>query len=158
MFVGCWFSVFELPHHLHVFVSVLSCMREPRTHPKHRLRHDCLKPEICLPFWKAALNYQCLAYCSIVGRAERLPLLLKGPLASPLLRALACACKSGTGPGNVDVSQGIGIGPKAAFSYDELDVGDIFVESVHQYEARDSWMGIPLRCHMYPTTAKTRST
>ncbi|CAE7894602.1 Hydin [Symbiodinium microadriaticum] len=55
---------------------------------------------------KAALNYQCLAYCSIVGRAERLPLLLKG----------------------------IGIGPKAAFSYDELDVGDIFVESVHQYE------------------------
>lgn len=55
---------------------------------------------------KAALNYQCLAYCSVVGRAERLPLLLKGT----------------------------GIGPKAAFSYDELDVGDIFVESVHQYE------------------------
>ena len=27
---------------------------------------------------QAALNYQCLAYCSVVGRAERLPLLLKG--------------------------------------------------------------------------------
>ncbi|CAE8612898.1 unnamed protein product [Polarella glacialis] len=55
---------------------------------------------------KAALNYQCLAYCSVVGREDRLPLLLKGQ----------------------------GIGPKAAFSYDELDVGDIFVESVHNYE------------------------
>jgi hydrocephalus-inducing protein len=55
---------------------------------------------------KAALNYQCVAYCSIVGSAERVPLLLKGQ----------------------------GIGPKAAFSYDELDVGDIFVESMHRYE------------------------
>jgi hypothetical protein len=28
----------------------------------------------------------------------------------------------------------LGIGPKAAFSYDEMDVGDIFVESMHKYE------------------------
>lgn len=55
---------------------------------------------------KAALTYQCFAYCSVVGQAERMPLLLKGQ----------------------------GIGPKAAFSYDELDVGDVFVESVHQYQ------------------------
>lgn len=55
---------------------------------------------------KAALNYQCTAFCSIVGQQDRMSLLLKGQ----------------------------GIGPKAAFSYDDLDVGDIFVESSHQYE------------------------
>jgi hydrocephalus-inducing protein len=54
---------------------------------------------------KAALTYQCIAYCSIVGQADRMPLLLNGQ----------------------------GIGPKAAFSYDELDAGDVFVESQHQY-------------------------
>ena len=43
--------------------------------------------------------------------------------------------------------RGTGIGPKAAFSYDELDVGDIFVESVHQYEAWASWQaGSLARC------------
>ena len=56
------------------------------------------------------------------------------------------------------MNQGIGIGPKAAFSYDELDVGDIFVESVHQYEAQGIWMGMSLPCHMYPSKAETRST
>jgi hydrocephalus-inducing protein len=55
---------------------------------------------------KAALHYHCLGYCSIVGQAERIPMKLTGH----------------------------GIGPKAAFSYDEMDVGDIFVESMHRYE------------------------
>ena len=31
--------------------------------------------------------------------------------------------------------RGLGIGPKATFSYDELDVGNVFVESAHRYEA-----------------------
>lgn len=30
--------------------------------------------------------------------------------------------------------RGVGIGPKAAFSYDELDVGDVFAESTHIYD------------------------
>ncbi len=55
---------------------------------------------------KAALHYHCLAYCSIVGQMERIPIKLTGH----------------------------GIGPKAAFSYDEMDVGDLFVESIHRYE------------------------
>ena len=42
---------------------------------------------------QAALNYQCLAYCSIVGRAERLPLLLKGPLATRVF----LSCEVGQG-------------------------------------------------------------
>eukprot|EP00397_Hematodinium_sp_SG-2012_P000030 GEMP01000030.1.p1 GENE.GEMP01000030.1~~GEMP01000030.1.p1 ORF type:complete len:4608 (+),score=1069.56 GEMP01000030.1:10-13833(+) len=55
---------------------------------------------------KAALNYQCTGFCSVVGSSDRVPIVLKGR----------------------------GIGPKAAFSYDELDVGDVFVESAHHYE------------------------
>ncbi|KAF4667893.1 hypothetical protein FOL47_003343 [Perkinsus chesapeaki] len=54
----------------------------------------------------AALRYSCLAYCSIVGCVERIPITLNG----------------------------VGIGPKAAFSYDDLDVGQVYVESEHQYE------------------------
>ncbi|KAF4740603.1 hypothetical protein FOZ63_014009, partial [Perkinsus olseni] len=46
------------------------------------------------------------AYCSIVGSVERIPLTVHG----------------------------VGIGPKAAFSYDELDVGEVYVESTHHYE------------------------
>ncbi|CAD7931174.1 unnamed protein product [Amoebophrya sp. A25] len=55
---------------------------------------------------KSALHYHCLAYCSIAGQQERIPIKLTGH----------------------------GIGPKAAFSFDEMDVGDIFVESMHRYE------------------------
>jgi hydrocephalus-inducing protein len=43
---------------------------------------------------KAALHYHCLSYCSISGQADRIPIKLTGH----------------------------GIGPKAAFSYDEMDV------------------------------------
>lgn len=69
-------------------------------------RSQCTVTVVFSP--KAALHYQCVAYCSVVGCEDRVPLLLKGT----------------------------GIGPKAAFSYDELDVGDIFVESVHRYEVQ----------------------
>ncbi|KAF4674209.1 hypothetical protein FOL46_005566 [Perkinsus olseni] len=46
----------------------------------------------------SALQYSCSAYCSIVGSVERIPLTVHG----------------------------VGIGPKAAFSYDELDVGEVW--------------------------------
>eukprot|EP00931_Biecheleriopsis_adriatica_P045665 TRINITY_DN2614_c0_g1_i1.p1 TRINITY_DN2614_c0_g1~~TRINITY_DN2614_c0_g1_i1.p1 ORF type:complete len:5069 (-),score=1280.39 TRINITY_DN2614_c0_g1_i1:105-14627(-) len=55
---------------------------------------------------KDALIYSATAYLSAVGQEERAPLLIKG----------------------------LGIGPKATFSYDELDVGNVFVESAHRYE------------------------
>ncbi|CAK0825377.1 unnamed protein product [Prorocentrum cordatum] len=54
---------------------------------------------------KAALKYRCVAYCSVVGQEERLPLLLSGQ----------------------------GIGPKAAFSWEDQPIDEIFVESAHQY-------------------------
>jgi hydrocephalus-inducing protein len=55
-----------------------------------------------------ALVYSCTAYLSCVGRDERAPLVLRG----------------------------LGIGPKATFSYNELDVGSVFVESAHRYEVQ----------------------
>eukprot|EP00929_Paragymnodinium_shiwhaense_P007666 TRINITY_DN111574_c0_g1_i1.p1 TRINITY_DN111574_c0_g1~~TRINITY_DN111574_c0_g1_i1.p1 ORF type:complete len:5027 (+),score=1455.52 TRINITY_DN111574_c0_g1_i1:94-15081(+) len=55
-----------------------------------------------------ALVYSCTAYLSCVGREERQPLVLRG----------------------------LGIGPKASFSYNELDVENVFVESAHRYEVQ----------------------
>jgi hypothetical protein len=57
---------------------------------------------------KDALVYSSCAYLSCVGQEERAPLVLKG----------------------------LGIGPKASFSYDELDVNSVFVESAHRYEVQ----------------------
>eukprot|EP00930_Biecheleria_cincta_P015308 TRINITY_DN12810_c0_g1_i1.p1 TRINITY_DN12810_c0_g1~~TRINITY_DN12810_c0_g1_i1.p1 ORF type:complete len:5041 (+),score=1000.88 TRINITY_DN12810_c0_g1_i1:126-15248(+) len=57
---------------------------------------------------KDALIYSATAYLSAVGQEERAPLEIKG----------------------------LGIGPKATFSYDELDVGNVFVESAHRYEVQ----------------------
>jgi adenylate kinase family enzyme len=57
---------------------------------------------------KDALVYSCTAYLACVGQEERAPLVLKG----------------------------LGIGPKASFSYDELDVNQVFVESAHRYEVQ----------------------
>lgn len=57
---------------------------------------------------KDALVYSCTAYLQCVGQEERAPLILKG----------------------------LGIGPKASFSYDELDVNNVFVESAHRYEVQ----------------------
>ena len=55
---------------------------------------------------KSALQYHCLAYCCVQGQEQRIPIKLVG----------------------------VGVGPKAAFSYEEMDIGDIFVESLHRYE------------------------
>lgn len=55
---------------------------------------------------KASLSYSCMAFCAIDGELDRHALTLRGT----------------------------GIGPRAAFSFDELDVGNIFVESEHRYE------------------------
>lgn len=57
---------------------------------------------------KGPVNYEVYAFCEIFGRAERVPLLLRGP----------------------------GLGPKAVFSYEMLDIGDVFINSVHQYKVR----------------------
>ena len=55
---------------------------------------------------KGPLEHQRIAYLEIQGRAMRLPLQISGQ----------------------------GIGPKAVFSYDVLDVGDTYVNTLHQYE------------------------
>ncbi|CAK0791290.1 unnamed protein product [Prorocentrum cordatum] len=57
---------------------------------------------------KDALMYTCTAYLACVGQESRARLMLKG----------------------------LGIGPKATFSYDELDVGSVFVDSTHRYEVQ----------------------
>lgn len=54
------------------------------------------------------LQYSATAYCDVSGRAERLPIAFRG----------------------------VGKGPQVLFSYDNLDVGDVFVNSVRQYEVR----------------------
>lgn len=53
-----------------------------------------------------AANYACCAYLEVTGRELRLPLQLRG----------------------------VGIGPKAVFSSDIVDIGDVFVTSTHSYE------------------------
>ena len=52
------------------------------------------------------LDYRIMVFCDCTGLSERLPLLLLGQ----------------------------GVGPCAMFSFDTLDVGDTFINSVHQYE------------------------
>ena len=53
-----------------------------------------------------AKEFKATAYCEVEGRVNRLPIQLCG----------------------------IGLGPKALFSYDTLDVGDAFINSPHKYE------------------------
>ena len=54
---------------------------------------------------ESAADYACLGFLEVVGRETRLPLKM----------------------------QATGIGPQAAFSYDVLDIGDVFVNSEHTY-------------------------
>jgi hypothetical protein len=56
----------------------------------------------------SATVYTDVAYCAVSGVAERLPIKL----------------------------QGSGIGPKAVFSYDLLDIGEVFPGAVHRYQVR----------------------
>ena len=53
----------------------------------------------------SAADYACISFLEVVGRETCLPLKM----------------------------QATGIGPQAAFSYDVLDIGDVFVNSVHTY-------------------------
>ena len=53
-----------------------------------------------------AKEYKATAYCEVGGRASRLPIQLCGT----------------------------GLGPKAVFSYDLLDVGEAFINTPHKYE------------------------
>lgn len=53
-----------------------------------------------------ARDYEVITYVDVAGRAERLPVVFKGR----------------------------GLGPAAVFSYDVLDLGDTWVNTLHQYE------------------------
>ena len=53
-----------------------------------------------------AKMYTCTAFCDVIGRESRLPLRMRGD----------------------------GTGPRVQFSFDELDMGNIFVNSTHTYE------------------------
>lgn len=55
---------------------------------------------------RTAIEYVASAFCEVSGRAERLELVLKGQ----------------------------GAGPKARFSYEMLDLGDVYIDAVHHYE------------------------
>lgn len=56
-------------------------------------------------FPKMARGYQAVAYCELTGCAERLPLHLKGE----------------------------GVGPQAVFSFDTLNLGEVYQNAVHRY-------------------------
>ena len=51
-------------------------------------------------------DYEAVAYLDVVGRDERLPLWINGA----------------------------GVGPKAGLTFDSLDLGDLFINSIHRYE------------------------
>lgn len=55
---------------------------------------------------KAVTNYPVPAYCDVTGSMSRLPLYLDG----------------------------LGVGPKAVFSYETLDIGEVYINAVHRYE------------------------
>ena len=55
-----------------------------------------------------AIQYSQTIYCEVTGRESRLPLRVKGD----------------------------GVGPKIMFSFDTLDVENLFVNSQHSYEVR----------------------
>ncbi|KAL9642363.1 hypothetical protein ABK040_007361 [Willaertia magna] len=54
------------------------------------------------------IDYEMIAFCDVTGRETRLPLRLTGK----------------------------GRGPNVSFSYSELDIGEIFINSIHEYEVR----------------------
>ncbi len=54
----------------------------------------------------AATSYSSVVYCDVTGRESRLPLRIRGE----------------------------GIGPRCAFSFDTLDIQNVFVNSAHAYE------------------------
>lgn len=54
----------------------------------------------------AAKTYQQTIFCDITGRESRLPLKVRGD----------------------------GMGPKLIFSFDSIDIGNVFTSSIHSYE------------------------
>lgn len=55
---------------------------------------------------KEATSYSRVAYCDVIGRESRLPLRMRGE----------------------------GVGPRCQFSFDTLDIQNVFVNSAHAYE------------------------
>ena len=63
--------------------------------------------EVMVTFHPAGpTNYEVPAWCELAGRSARVPVLLRGP----------------------------GLGPRAIFSFEALDVGDVFINAVHKYQ------------------------
>lgn len=54
----------------------------------------------------ASMEYTTTAYCEVTGAGDRLPLEIRG----------------------------IGVGPKAQFSYNTLDIGALYINAVHHYQ------------------------
>ena len=63
-------------------------------------------PKLCTHSVYLLYSYARTIYCDVAGRESRLPLRIRGE----------------------------GIGPRALFSLDSLDIGNIFVNSKHSYE------------------------
>ena len=75
-----------------------------RTHT-HAPVHTHTHTQVAVTFRPdTAADYACSVYLDVVGRDERLALDLSG----------------------------VGIGPKGVLSYDVLDLGDLFISSVHR--------------------------
>ena len=64
-------------------------------------------PALALPF-PTPSSYSRTAYCDVTGRETRLPLKIRGE----------------------------GLGPHLVFSYDSLDIQNVFLDSGHSYEVR----------------------
>ncbi len=63
----------------------------------------------CIMFY-VLCSYSAVAFCDVTGRENRLPLKFKGS----------------------------GIGPQLKFSFDTLDIQNVFVNSAHAYEVSTS--------------------
>lgn len=101
-------------------VAASSLQRRRVQSDRHLFAHPCfqfspdegtiwpgMEAEITITFHPdQAMDYQTVAYCEAGGRASRLPLQLFGT----------------------------GIGPKAVFSYELLDIGEAFINTPHKYE------------------------
>ena len=82
--------------------------------------------------------YDATAYCETNGRCARIPLRIRVSTRGGEARGKEVR-RRGRGSRRewrywTNGDQGKGIGPKATFSFDVLDIGEVFVNSLHKYE------------------------
>ena len=91
--------------------------RKVRYGPTHMQKSPLYSPQMNLPGENVVTNFQCIIacifcsysrtiYCDVTGRETRLPFRIKGE----------------------------GLGPKLQFSFDSLNIENVFVNSSHAYE------------------------